>query len=154
MCTCVSRSPPCSARSYPAWQSVSWDAPVCQVTEDPEDTVSLDRVLTRVWEVFTIGATIEKGGNAVLFSKSSHFFLFKLLPRRARRRTSQLAICQTQKKTKAKTKDREGEKTNQLVKVFAFRGRWKRLGSRIQEAAVVVVAAAGLAGVGACTDSS
>lgn len=45
--------------------------------------------------------------------------------------------------------------------VFDFRGRWKLLGSRNQEAAVVEVvvvvvgeAGAGAGAVGACTDSS
>lgn len=60
----MSRSPPCIARSYPGWQSVSWDAPVCQVTED---TVSRNRVLPRVREVFAIRATTKKGGNAAMF---------------------------------------------------------------------------------------
>lgn len=60
----VGRSPPCIARSYPGWQSVSWDAPVCEVTED---TVSRNRVLPRVWEVFAIWATTKKGGNAAMF---------------------------------------------------------------------------------------
>lgn len=60
----VGRSPPCIARSYPGWQSVSWDAPVCQVTED---TVSHNRVLPRVWQVCAIRATIKKGGHAAMF---------------------------------------------------------------------------------------
>lgn len=55
---------------------------------------------------------------------------------------------------------KQREKRNHLVAVFDFRGRWKLLGSRNQEAAVVEVvvvvgeAGVGAGAVGACTDSS
>lgn len=62
---------------------------------------------------------------------------------------------------RGREKKQRERKKNHLVAVFDFRGRWKLLGSRNQEAAVVEVvvvvvgeAGAGAGAVGACTDSS